>query len=183
MASNTSPPSQVESPQSFTLASRASTLAQIQTNIVRDALQSSFPSLSFGTSFMTTEGDKNQSQALYLLGGKSLWTKELEVALKENVVDMLVHSLKDCPTVLPDGCEIGAVLEREDPVDCLVVKNGKRWKTLEELPEGSRVGTSSVRRVAQLKRRFPGLVFLDVVSLFTLNRSGLFIDYLFIYFW
>jgi hydroxymethylbilane synthase len=132
---------------------------------------------------MTTAGDKNQSQALYLLGGKSLWTKELEVALKEKAVDMLVHSLKDCPTVLPDGCEIGAVLEREDPVDSLVVKEGKEWKTLEELPEGSRVGTSSVRRVAQLKRRFPGLVFLDVVSLFTLNRSGLFIDYLFILFW
>jgi hydroxymethylbilane synthase len=113
---------------------------------------------------MATAGDKNQSQALYLLGGKSLWTKELESALEENVVDMLVHSLKDCPTVLPDGCEIGAVLEREDPVDSLVVKDGKGWRSLEELPEGSVVGTSSVRRVAQLRRLFPGLIFLDVVS-------------------
>ncbi|OAX35566.1 porphobilinogen deaminase [Rhizopogon vinicolor AM-OR11-026] len=150
------------SQRTFVLASRASKLAQIQTNIVRDSLDGAFPSLSFGTSFMTTEGDKNQSQALYLLGGKALWTKELEVALKENVVDMLVHSLKDVPTTLPDGCEIGAILEREDPVDSLVVKQGLPYKTLEELPEGSAVGTSSVRRVAQLRKSFPNLVFLDV---------------------
>lgn len=149
---------------SYILASRASKLAQIQTNIVRDALQAEHPHLTFSTSFMSTEGDKNQSQALYLLGGKALWTKELEVALKENVVDMLVHSLKDCPTVLPDGCEIGAILEREDPVDCLVVKEGLGYKTLRDLPDGSAVGTSSVRRVAQLRRQFPKLVFLDVVG-------------------
>jgi hydroxymethylbilane synthase len=149
--------------RAFVLASRASKLAQIQTNIVRDGLEAAFPSLSFGTSFMTTEGDKNQSQALYLLGGKALWTKELEVALKENVVDMLVHSLKDVPTTLPEGCEIGAILEREDPVDSLVVKQGLLYKSLEEFPEGSVVGTSSVRRVAQLRKSFPGLVFLDVV--------------------
>lgn len=152
------------SSRSFVLASRASNLAQIQTNIVRDDLEAAFPALSFGTSFMTTEGDKNQSQALYLLGGKALWTKELEVALKENVVDMLVHSLKDVPTTLPPGCEIGAILERENPVDSLVVKQGLPYKNLEDLPEGSVVGTSSVRRVAQLRKSFPGLVFLDVVS-------------------
>lgn len=113
---------------------------------------------------MSTAGDKNQTQALYLLGGKSLWTKELEVALKERLVDMLVHSLKDVPTALPEGCVIGAILEREDPVDCLVVKKGERWRSLGELPRGSAVGTSSVRRVAQLRRKFPELTFLDVVS-------------------
>jgi hydroxymethylbilane synthase len=113
---------------------------------------------------MTTEGDKNLSQALYLLGGKALWTKELEVALLDGAVDILVHSLKDVPTVLPDGCEIGAILEREDPVDCLVVKAGLPHTSLEELPFGSVVGTSSVRRVAQLRRLFPHLQFLDVVS-------------------
>lgn len=113
---------------------------------------------------MSTGGDINQSQALYLLGGKALWTKELEVALKEDAVDMLIHSLKDVPTTLPDGCEIGAILEREAPVDCLVVKKDKPWKTIDELPDGSVVGTSSVRRVAQLRRRFPGLKFADVVS-------------------
>jgi len=154
--------------RTFTLASRASQLAQIQTNIVLDACQQLFPPSnneskpSFATSFMATAGDKNQSQALYLLGGKALWTKELEVALKENRVDMLVHSLKDVPTTLPEGCIIGAVLEREEPVDSLVVKRGENWRTLEDLPSGSVVGTSSVRRVAQLKRRYPYLNFLDV---------------------
>lgn len=97
-----------------------------------------------------------------------MWTKELEVALKEKHVDMLVHSLKDVPTTLPDGCVLGAILEREDPVDSLVVKHGKPWKTLDDLPAESVVGTSSVRRVAQLKRKFPDLKFLDVVSLMSL---------------
>ncbi|EJF58561.1 porphobilinogen deaminase [Dichomitus squalens LYAD-421 SS1] len=151
-----------ESPRMITLASRASQLAQIQTNIVRDALSAKFPAQPFETSFMSTGGDQNQSQALYLIGGKALWTKELEVALKENAVDMLVHSFKDVPTVLPEGCEIAGVLEREDPVDSLIVKKGETWKTLEDLPDGSVVGTSSVRRVAQLKRKYPKLVFKDV---------------------
>lgn len=159
------------SARTFVLASRASQLAQIQTNIVLGTLQALHPSTDddpstpkFSTSFMSTAGDKNQSQALYLLGGKALWTKELEVALKEDEVDMLVHSLKDVPTTLPDGCIIGAILQREDPVDSLVVKKGVQCKTLDDLPAGSVVGTSSVRRVAQLKRRYPGLKFLDVVS-------------------
>ncbi|KAI0757527.1 porphobilinogen deaminase [Daedaleopsis nitida] len=151
-----------DTPRKFVLASRASQLAQIQTNTVRDALTAAHPGTSFDTSFMTTGGDHNQSQALYLLGGKGLWTKELEVALRERAVDMLVHSYKDVPTVLPDGCEIAGVLEREDPVDVLVVKQGAPWASLEELPAGSVVGSSSVRRVAQLKRRFPQLVFQDV---------------------
>jgi hydroxymethylbilane synthase len=161
------------SSRTFTLASRASQLAQIQTNIVLASLQALFPQGSdhgptpgptFKTSFMATAGDKNQSQALYLLGGKALWTKELEVVLKEGVVDMIIHSLKDVPTTLPEGCIIGAILKREDPVDSLVVKRGENWTSLEDLPDGSVVGTSSVRRVAQLKRNYPKLKFLDVVS-------------------
>ncbi|KAI0668713.1 porphobilinogen deaminase [Trametes maxima] len=150
------------SPRKFTLASRSSELAQIQTNSVRDALAALHPDIPFDTSFMTTGGDHNQSQALYLLGGKALWTKELEVAMREGAVDMLVHCLKDVPTALPDGCEIAGVLERADPVDSLIVRKGATWKSLEELPAGSVVGTSSVRRVAQLKRLFPKLVFKDV---------------------
>ncbi|KAG6897366.1 hypothetical protein C0992_002135 [Termitomyces sp. T32_za158] len=166
-------PSAIElSSRNFVLASRASQLAQIQTNLVLASLQEIYPPQNdgdvgyrgptFSTSFMATSGDKNQSQALYLLGGKALWTKELEVVLKEREVDMIVHSLKDVPTTLPEGCSIGAILKREDPVDSLVVKSGKPWKSLQELPEGSVVGTSSVRRVAQLKRNFPSLKFLDV---------------------
>jgi hydroxymethylbilane synthase len=155
-------------PRCIVLASRASQLAQIQTNIVLEALKSAFPDRAFSTSFMSTQGDKNQSQALYLLGGKSLWTKELEVALLEGEVDLLVHSLKDVPTTLPEGCALGAILEREHGEDCLVVKrgytvDGKTVHTLDDLPTGAAIGTSSVRRVAQLKRRYPGLVFKDVV--------------------
>ncbi len=153
-----------ETKRKFVLASRASQLAQVQTNIVRDALAKLHPDTTFETSFMATGGDKNQSQALYLLGGKALWTQELEVAMAGGTVDLLVHSLKDVPTVLPEGCEIAGVIERESPLDCLIVKQGAPWKRLEDLPDGSVVGTSSVRRIAQLKRHFPKLVFKDCVS-------------------
>lgn len=93
----------------------------------------------------------------------ALWTKELEVALLNHQVDAIVHSLKDVPTEFPPGCELGAVLEREDPSDALVVKEGLPYTSLAEMPEGSVIGTSSVRRVAQLRRKFPGLKFADVV--------------------
>jgi hydroxymethylbilane synthase len=92
-----------------------------------------------------------------------LWTKELEVAMVEGGVDAIVHSLKDVPTSFPPGCELGAVLVREDPSDALVVKDGLPYKSLEEMPDGSVIGTSSVRRVAQLRRMFPKLKFADVV--------------------
>lgn len=94
----------------------------------------------------------------------ALWTKELEVALINGQVDAIVHSLKDVPTEFPPGCKLGAVLEREDPSDALVVKHGLDYRSLEEMPDGSVIGTSSVRRVAQLRRKFPKLKFADVVS-------------------
>jgi hydroxymethylbilane synthase len=154
--------------RTFVLASRASTLAKIQTEIVQRALERTHPDNAFGTSFMSTQGDKNQSQALYLIGDKALWTKELEVALLDGTVDMLVHSLKDVPTTLPPGCVLAGFTEREDPVDSLVVKegllvDGRPVRSLADLPAGAVIGTSSVRRVAQLRRQFPGFVFQDVV--------------------
>ncbi|KAF5338448.1 hypothetical protein D9758_012234 [Tetrapyrgos nigripes] len=159
----------LESPRTFVLASRASELAQTQTNFTVASLQALYSSDSesapkFSTSFISTAGDKNRSQALFLLGGKALWTKELEVALLDKSVDMLVHCFKDVPTTLPEGCMIAGIMEREDSVDSLVVKKGKEneWKTLDDLPEGSVIGTSSVRRIAQLKRKYPGLKFMDV---------------------
>ncbi|KAK0505498.1 porphobilinogen deaminase, dipyromethane cofactor binding domain-containing protein [Armillaria luteobubalina] len=154
----------------YVLASRVSQLAQVQTNVTVAAFEalpppSNSPRPTFTTSFLATVGDRNQSQALFLMGGKALWTKELEVALKEGEVDMLIHCLKDIPTVLPDSCIIGAIMEREDPVGSLVIKKGKEdaWRTLDDLPAGSVVGMSSVRRVAQLKRNSPKLKFLDVL--------------------
>ncbi|WWC66306.1 porphobilinogen deaminase [Kwoniella pini CBS 10737] len=118
---------------------------------------------------MTTVGDRNQTTPLHLLSpysssqpAKSLWTDELEFKLINGHFDMLIHSLKDVPTVLKDGCEIGCMVKRHDPRDALVIKQGLPYKSLEELPDGSVVGTGSVRRVAQLKRAFPNLIFEDM---------------------
>ncbi|KAG9044128.1 porphobilinogen deaminase [Tulasnella sp. UAMH 9824] len=153
---------QTPAPRRYTIGSRASKLATIQAEIVLEALQKLHPHAIFNLEYMTTEGDKNQSQALYLLGGKALWTKELEVELLEGKIDLIVHSLKDVPTTLPPGCELAAILEREEPADCLVMKQGLEYKSLDELPDGSVIGTSSVRRVAQLRRLYPKLQFADV---------------------
>jgi len=155
----------VMSGRSFTLASRPSKLAVVQTELVLTTLQSEHVDVDFKTRYISSAGDKNQTDALYLMGGKSVWTGELEAALLDGSVDLIVHSLKDVPTTLPTGLEIGAILEREDPVDGLVVKDGLPFRSLDDLPDGSVIGTSSLRRVAQLKRSYPGLKFIDVVSL------------------
>ncbi|GAA6056742.1 hypothetical protein JCM3770_005874 [Rhodotorula araucariae] len=146
----------------FTLGTRNSKLAMVQTEIVRRELEERWPGCEIRIFGMTTLGDNVQTQPLYTFGGKALWTKELEVALLNNQVDAIVHSLKDVPTEFPPGCALGAVLEREDPSDALVVKEGLPYTSLAEMPEGSVIGTSSVRRVAQLRRKFPGLKFADV---------------------
>lgn len=148
----------------FTLGTRASQLALVQAQHVQDAVLAAHDGQRVRIVPMSTTGDKNQSQALYLIGGKgkALWTEELEVALVEGAVDCIVHSLKDVPTSLPEGCTLGAILEREDPRDALVVKSSLPYRRLRDLPPGSVVGTSSVRRVAQLRRKFPHLVFADV---------------------
>ncbi|KAF7294684.1 Porphobilinogen deaminase [Mycena indigotica] len=157
------------SSRTFTLASRASQLAQAQTNMTLAALEALHPHSSdaspkFTKEWLSSAGDRDQTQALYTLNsaeGKSFWTKDLEVALLDKKVDILVHAFKDVPTTLPDGCVIAGVLEREDPVDSLITRPGSEWKTLEDLPDGSVVGTSSVRRIAQLKRNYPNLQFKD----------------------
>jgi hydroxymethylbilane synthase len=112
---------------------------------------------------MSTAGDLNKVTPLYQFDAKALWTRELEVALLEGEIDMIVHSLKDMPTTLPEGCALGAITQREDPRDTAVFKAGlEHCKTLDDLPEGSVVGTSSVRRIAQLRRAYPHLQFADV---------------------
>ncbi|PWN27826.1 hypothetical protein BDZ90DRAFT_232212 [Jaminaea rosea] len=160
----------------FVLGSRNSQLALVQASHVSHMLSQRYgtdsPSApsssnrpaSFPITSMSTAGDHNLKSPLYVIGGegKAIWTKELEVALKLGAIDAVVHCLKDVPTTIPDDFVIGAILEREDPRDALVVKAGLPYKTLDELPTGSVIGTSSVRRVAQLRRRYPGLVFSDV---------------------
>ena len=161
--------------RSFTLASRPSKLAVVQTESVLTTLQHKHADMSFKTQYISSAGDKNQTDALYLMGGKSVWTEELEAALLDGSVDLVVHSLKDVPTTLPAGMEIGAILEREDPLDGLVVKDGLSFKTLGDLPDGSVIGTSSLRRVAQLRRSHPRLKFIDVVSLMSVKFGSVLI--------
>jgi hydroxymethylbilane synthase len=134
---------------------------QYQSNMDELAIRSP---IAFPFTSMSTGGDQNSASPLYVIGGegRAIWTKELEVALAGGAVDAIVHCLKDVPTTLPDGMMLGAILEREDPRDALIIKKGLPYTTLDELPPGSVIGTSSIRRVAQLRRRYPDLVFSDV---------------------
>lgn len=113
---------------------------------------------------MTTMGDRVLNISLPKIGEKALFTKDLEDALATGRVDFVVHSLNDLPTVLPAGMAIGAILEREDPRDALVLRTDAdaAQRTLQTLPAGSVVGTSSLRRGAQLARKYPHLVVQDI---------------------
>lgn len=149
------------------IGGRKSKLAVLQLNIVKREIEDHFPHLSCLILALSTFGDKVQLKPLYSFGGKSLWTKELEALLLEPIgdypkLDLIVHSLKDMPTNLPDEFELGCILEREDPRDVLVMRPDSPWKTLADLPEGSVVGTSSLRRQAQLLKLNPHLKFQDV---------------------
>ena len=146
----------------FRIGTRKSQLARIQTELIATALQYLYPDHTFPVQPMSTAGDLNKVTPLYQFDAKALWTRELEVALLEGEIDMIVHSLKDMPTTLPEGCALGAITEREDPRDAVVMKAGLNYKGLDELPEGSIVGTSSVRRIAQLRRAYPHLHYADV---------------------
>ncbi|KAH8811975.1 porphobilinogen deaminase, dipyromethane cofactor binding domain-containing protein [Xylogone sp. PMI_703] len=144
------------------IGSRKSILALIQTDIVHKALQGAHPGIKLEIHAMSTMGDKNQVTALHDFGAKSLWTHELEAQLLDKRLDLIVHSLKDMPTQLPSNCTIGCIMSREDPRDVVVMKTGLPYKTLSDLPAGSVIGTSSVRRSAQIKRSYPHLKFKDV---------------------
>ncbi|KAK2099587.1 hypothetical protein P7K49_020935 [Saguinus oedipus] len=127
-----------------------------QTDSVVATLKALYPGLQFEIR------DKILDTALSKIGEKSLFTKELEHALERNEVDLVVHSLKDLPTVLPPGFTIGAICKRENPHDAVVFHPKFVGKTLETLPEKSVVGTSSLRRAAQLQRKFPHLEFRSI---------------------
>ncbi|XP_003472827.1 porphobilinogen deaminase isoform X2 [Cavia porcellus] len=144
------------------VGTRKSQLARIQTDSVVAALKALYPGLQFEIVAMSTTGDKILDTALSKIGEKSLFTKELENALERNEVDLVVHSLKDLPTVLPPGFTIGAICKRESPYDAVVFHPKFVGKTLETLPEKSVVGTSSLRRAAQLQRKFPHLEFKSI---------------------
>ncbi|KAL4647520.1 porphobilinogen deaminase [Arapaima gigas] len=144
------------------IGTRKSQLARIQTDSVAEKLKKLYPDVHLEIVAMSTTGDKILDTALSKIGEKSLFTKELENALERNEVDLVVHSLKDLPTMLPLGFTIGAVLERECPFDAVVLHPKNIGKSLDTLPEKSIIGTSSLRRAAQLKKRFPHLEFKDI---------------------
>ncbi|XP_053861691.1 porphobilinogen deaminase isoform X2 [Malaclemys terrapin pileata] len=144
------------------VGTRKSQLARIQTDSVVEMLRKRYLNLHFEIVAMSTTGDKILDTALSKIGEKSLFTKELENALERNEVDLVVHSLKDLPTSLPPGFTIGAICKRENPHDAVVFHPKNYGKTLNSLPEKSVIGTSSLRRAAQLKRRFPHLEFKDI---------------------
>lgn len=148
--------------QEVRVGSRKSELAMIQTNGVIEKLKQKFPDVTFEVVTMETIGDFVQEIPLSSIGQSNLFTKELEKALAAGQVDMLVHSMKDLPSKLPEGMIIGAVCERDDPFDALVLHSKHRGRTLETLPEGSVIGTSSVRRIALLKHAHKHLKFKDV---------------------
>ncbi|KAF8866948.1 porphobilinogen deaminase [Acephala macrosclerotiorum] len=144
------------------IGTRRSALAVVQAEMVLAALRKAHPELNYEIHAMSTMGDKNQTTALHEFGTKALWTHELEAQLLEGKLDLIVHCLKDLPTQLPPKCVIGCIMEREDPRDVVIMKKGLGYKSLLDLPEGSVVGTSSVRRSAQVKRLYPKLKFKDV---------------------
>ncbi|KAK9490106.1 porphobilinogen deaminase, dipyromethane cofactor binding domain-containing protein [Lipomyces doorenjongii] len=135
-------------------------MAVAQSEMVAASLSEHFPDYEFEIVTKTSLADNFQDKPLYAFGGKPVWTSELEELLgstEVDSVDMIVHSLKDVPTTLPKEFKIGAVLGKSDRRDALVVRSGLPYKSLSELPPDSVIGTSSVRRTAQLRRRFPHL--------------------------
>ncbi len=144
------------------IASRRSQLAMVQTNWVKEELAKAHPDIAISIEAMATQGDKILDVALAKIGDKGLFTKELEAQMLLGQAEIAVHSLKDLPTNLPDGLILGCITKREDPADALVVNTKNAEYKLETLPAGSVVGTSSLRRLAQLRHTYPNLVFKDV---------------------
>ncbi|SDT01846.1 hydroxymethylbilane synthase [Pseudomonas prosekii] len=136
------------------IATRKSALALWQAEYVKTRLEQAHPGLSVTLVPMVSRGDKLLDSPLSKIGGKGLFVKELETALLENEADIAVHSMKDVPMDFPEGLGLFCICEREDPRDAFV---SNTYASLEELPEGSIVGTSSLRRQAQLLTRRPDL--------------------------
>jgi len=136
------------------IATRKSPLALWQAESIKARLQQLHPDLEVSLVTFTTRGDKILDTPLAKVGGKGLFVKELEVAMMEGRADIAVHSMKDVPMEFPEGFGLSVICEREDPTDAFV---SDRFSTLESLPPGSHVGTSSLRRQTQLLERFPEL--------------------------
>ena len=141
------------------IATRRSPLALWQAEHVRHALEQTHAGLKVELLEMSTQGDKILDTPLAKIGGKGLFVKELELALLDGRADLAVHSMKDVPVELPEGLHLPVILHREDPRDAFV---SNEYACFEDLPQGARLGTSSLRRQAQLRARRPDLRVLDL---------------------
>ncbi|MCB9149460.1 MAG: hydroxymethylbilane synthase [Caldilineaceae bacterium] len=154
---DTTVPAQSQTPH--LLGTRKSQLALWQTRHVIQLLSAAWPTRQFAEQHFVTQGDRIVDTPLPQIGGKGLFTLELENALRKHEIDMAVHSLKDLPTESPAGLAIGAIPTREDALDALVCRGNH---TLRTLPQGAKVGTSSRRRAAQLLYTRPDLQIIDI---------------------
>ncbi len=145
--------------ETLRIGTRGSALALSQTQGIADRIGERHPDLRVAIVPIKTTGDKMQDVSLAKIGGKGVFIKEIEEALLRGEVDLAVHSLKDVPSEIPGGLEIGIVPEREDPRDVLVSRDGRQ---IEELPRGARIGTGSLRRTVQLKHRIPGIEIVPI---------------------
>ena len=143
--------------KSLRIGTRGSALARWQAEFVRAALARQ--GVSAELAIIRTSGDRDRQSSLRLIGGKGVFTKELEDALLEGRIDLAVHSMKDVPTTLPAGLEISAICQREDARDALISRGGLK---LDQLRSGARVGTSSLRRQAQLRHYRRDLELVDM---------------------
>ena len=141
------------------IATRKSPLAIWQAEFVKSKLENIYPDLKVELVKMTTQGDQILNSPLSKIGGKSLFIKELEVGIMEGRADIAVHSMKDVPYELPQGVEIGAILERENPFDAFVSND---FNSIQDLPVGAKLGSCSLRRIVQVKAIRPDLEILDL---------------------
>lgn len=145
--------------QKLVVGTRSSQLALWQADFVIGELAKKYPELVVEKRLMTTKGDKILNAPLAKIGGKGLFTKELETAMLEGEIDIAVHSLKDMPVVVPEGLVITAITQRADPGDAFV---SSKYESFQQLPAGAKVGTSSLRRKAQLLHARPDLQIEDL---------------------
>jgi len=145
--------------EKIVIATRASNLALWQAYHIKDRIESSFPSVEVVLNEITSKGDKILDRPLALVGGKGHFTKELEDEMIAGNADLAVHSLKDVPTYIPEGLELCAITERQDQSDVFL---SHKYSSLEELPEGAVVGTTSLRRRMQLLQKRPDLKIKDL---------------------
>ena len=142
------------------VGTRGSNLALVQTNWVEDQLKKENPGVEFEVKIIKTKGDLIKDLPLDKIGDKGLFVKEIEKSLLDGEIDMAVHSMKDMPSYLPEGLKFAHSPKREDPRDALIFKEG--YKSLDDLPQGARIGTGSKRRKYQLLKHRPDLEIVPI---------------------